>query len=30
MLQLHPGNALTHDDVKWRTNLKLYGWFNGQ
>lgn len=30
MLQLHPAKALTYDDVKWRTNLKLYGWFNGQ
>lgn len=29
MLQLHPEKPLTHDDVKWRTNLKLYGWFNG-
>lgn len=29
MLQLHPAKALTYDDVKWRTNLKLYGWFNG-
>lgn len=29
MLQLHPANSLTHDDVKWRTNLKMYGWFNG-
>lgn len=30
MLQLHPAKPLTYEDVKWRTNLKLYGWFNGQ
>jgi hypothetical protein len=30
MLQLHPAKSLTYDDVKWRTNLGLYGWFNGQ
>ena len=29
MLQLHPAKALTYEDVKWRTNLSLYGWFNG-
>ena len=29
MLQLHPAKSLTYDDVKWRTNLNLYGWFNG-
>lgn len=29
MLQLHPAKSLTYDDVKWRTNLGLYGWFNG-
>ena len=28
MLQLHPAKSLTYDDVKWRTNLSLYGWFN--
>ena len=27
MLQLHPAKSLTYEDVKWRTNLKLYGWF---
>lgn len=27
MLQLHPAKSLTYDDVKWRTNLSLYGWF---
>lgn len=26
-MQLHPEKPLTHEDVKWRTNLKLYGWF---
>jgi len=29
MTQLHPEKPLTHEDVKWRTNLKLYGWFRG-
>lgn len=28
MLQLHPAKSLTYEDVKWRTNLKMYGWFN--
>jgi len=27
MLQLHPDKSLSYDDVKWRTNLGLYGWF---
>jgi len=27
MTQLHPEKPLTHEDVEWRTNLKLYGWF---
>lgn len=26
-LQLHPEKPLTYDDVHWRTNLKLYGWW---
>lgn len=30
MTQLHPAKALTYEDVRWRTNLKLFGWFNGQ
>lgn len=29
MTQLHPAKALTYEDVRWRTNLKLFGWFNG-
>jgi len=29
MTQLHPEKPLTHEDVEWRTNLKLYGWFRG-
>jgi hypothetical protein len=29
MTQLHPDKPLTYEDVAWRTNLKLYGWFNG-
>jgi len=29
MLQLHPERSLTYEDVKWRTNLNMYGWFNG-
>jgi len=28
-IQLHPGKPLTYDDVLWRTNLSLYGLFNG-
>jgi hypothetical protein len=28
-IQLHPAKALTHEDVVWRTNLSLYGWFRG-
>lgn len=28
MLQLHPDKPLTYEDVEWRTNLSLYGWFN--
>lgn len=28
MTQLHPARPLTYEDVRWRTNLKLYGWFN--
>jgi len=28
-IQLHPDKALTHEDVVWRTNLKMFGWFNG-
>lgn len=27
-LQLHPEKPLSDDDVKWRTNLKLFGWFS--
>lgn len=30
MTQLHPAKALTFEDVRWRTNLKLFGWFDGQ
>jgi hypothetical protein len=30
MTQLHTANPLTFEDVQWRTNLKLFGWFNGQ
>ena len=26
-LQLHPEKPLTYDDVHWRTNLKLFGWW---
>jgi len=26
-LQLHPEKPLTYNDVHWRTNLKLYGWW---
>lgn len=26
-LQLHPEKPLTYEDVEWRTNLKLFGWF---
>ena len=29
MTQLHPAKSLTYEDVRWRTNLKLFGWFNG-
>ena len=29
MIQLHPAKSLTYEDVVWRTNLKLFGWFNG-
>ncbi len=29
MTQLHPAKALTYEDVEWRTNLKMFGWFNG-
>ncbi len=28
-IQLHPDKPLTYEDVKWRTNLSLYGWFRG-
>ena len=28
-LQLHPAKPLTYADVKWQTNLSLYGWFHG-
>jgi hypothetical protein len=28
-IQLHPAKALTYEDVEWRTNLSLYGWFRG-
>jgi hypothetical protein len=28
-MQLHPNKPLTYEDVKWRTNLSLYGWFRG-
>lgn len=27
-IQLHPARPLTYNDVKWQTNLSLYGWFN--
>lgn len=27
--QLHPDRPLTYQDVEWRTNLSLYGWFRG-
>jgi hypothetical protein len=27
MIQLHPDKPLTYEDVAWRTNLSLYGWF---
>lgn len=27
MTQLHPEKPLTYEDVKWRTNLGMYGWF---
>lgn len=26
-LQLHPEKPLTYEDVVWRTNLKMFGWF---
>lgn len=29
MTQLHPAKSLSYEDVRWRTNLKLFGWFNG-
>jgi len=28
-IQLHPDRPLTFEDVEWRTNLSLYGWFRG-
>ena len=28
-IQLHPNKPLSYEDVKWRTNLSLYGWFRG-
>jgi len=28
-IQLHPNRPLSYEDVKWRTNLSLYGWFRG-
>jgi hypothetical protein len=27
--QLHPDKPLAYEDVVWRTNLSLYGWFRG-
>jgi hypothetical protein len=27
MLQLHPEKPLTYEDVRWRTNLGMFGWF---
>jgi len=29
MIQLHPSKPLTNEDVKWQTNLSMFGWFNG-
>jgi hypothetical protein len=28
-IQLHPDKPLAYEDVEWRTNLSLYGWFRG-
>jgi hypothetical protein len=29
MIQLHSAKPLTNEDVKWQTNLSMFGWFNG-
>ena len=28
MVQLHPSKPLAYEDVKWQTNLSMFGWFN--